>query len=151
MKTFFFNFGFAALTKESKESQSKMGQASSKVASKRESRREFIYRTGVWMGIKTLEVEALQKSSTDTRKEIDKIRKQFLCQSILLKEAFDEQLRQQKNETEAVKREVVELKQRLKQLEFVFAATALFTETAVAQNPPGDIGVKTEVGITHYV
>jgi len=45
-----------------------MGQSASKSALKRESRRELneskrelIYRAEVWMGIKTLEVEALQK------------------------------------------------------------------------------------------
>ena len=108
-----------------------MGQSASKSALKRESRRELneskrelIYRAEVWMGIKTLEVEALQKSTFDAQKDIDKIRRQFLCQSILLKEAFDDQLRQQKHETEALKRELAELKQRLQRLEFVFASSA---------------------------
>jgi hypothetical protein len=108
-----------------------MGQSASKGASKRQSRkelneskRELIYRAEVWMGIKTLEVEALQKSTSDAQKDIDKIRRQFLCQSILLKEAFDDQLRCQKHETEAVKRELAELKQRLQRLEFVFASSA---------------------------
>ena len=121
-------------SKESRESKSRsqMGQSASKSASKRQSRkelneskRELIYRAEVWMGIKTLEVEALQKSTFDAQKDIDKIRRQFLCQSILLKEAFDDQLRQQKHETEAVKRELAELKQRLQRLEFVFASSAL--------------------------
>jgi len=108
-----------------------MGQSASKSALKRESRRELneskrelIYRAEVWMGIKTLEVEALQKSTFDAQKDIDKIRRQFLCQSILLKEAFDDQLRQQKHETEALKRELAELKQRMQRLEFVFASSA---------------------------
>jgi predicted nucleic acid-binding Zn-ribbon protein len=111
-----------------------MGQSASKSALKRESRRELneskrelIYRAEVWMGIKTLEVEALQKSTFDAQKDIDKIRRQFLCQSILLKEAFDDQLRQQKHETEAVKRELAELKQRMQRLEFVFASSAALT------------------------
>jgi len=109
-----------------------MGQSASKSALKRESRRELneskrelIYRAEVWMGIKTLEVEALQKSTFDAQKDIDKIRRQFLCQSILLKEAFDDQLRQQKHETEALKRELAEFKQRMQRLEFVFASSAL--------------------------
>ena len=108
-----------------------MGQSASKSALKRESRRELneskrelIYRAEVWMGIKTLEVEVLQKSTLDAQKDIDKIRRQFLCQSILLKEAFDDQLRQQKHETEAVKRELAEFKQRMQRLEFVFASSA---------------------------
>lgn len=109
-----------------------MGQSASKSALKRESKRELneskrelIYRAEVWMGIKTLEVEALQKSTFDAQKDIDKIRRQFLCQSILLKEAFDDQLRQQKHETEALKRELAEFKQRMQRLEFVFASSTL--------------------------
>ena len=128
MKNFFIYFYFAVLPRN-RESQ--MGQSASKGASKRQSRkelneskRELIYRAEVWMGIKTLEVEALQKSTSDAQKDIDKIRRQFLCQSILLKEAFDDQLRCQKHETEAVKRELAELKQRLQRLEFVFASSA---------------------------
>jgi hypothetical protein len=118
-----------------------MGQSASKSASKsgskrqRESselRRELIYRAEVWMGIKTLEVEVLQKSTFDAQKDIDKIRRQFLCQSILLKEAFDDQLRQQKHETEALKRELAELKQRLQRLEFVFVSSALAPQPSSA-------------------
>jgi len=83
----------------------------------------------------------------DAQKDIDKIRRQFLCQSILLKEAFDDQLRQQKHETEAVKRELVELKQRLQRLEFVLASSA-----ALAQ-PSSATAVTTVVAdnIEHFV
>ena len=116
-----------------------MGQSASKSALKRESRRELneskrelIYRAEVWMGIKTLEVEVLQKSTFDAQKDIDKIRRQFLCQSILLKEAFDDQLRQQKHETQALKRELAELKQRLQRLEFVFVSSALVPQPSSA-------------------
>lgn len=119
-----------------------MGQSASKSASKRQSRkemneskRELIYRAEVWMGIKTLEVESLQKSTFDAQKDIDKIRRQFLCQSILLKEAFDDQLRQQKHETEALKRELAELKQRLQRLEFVFVSSALATPQPSSASP----------------
>lgn len=119
-----------------------MGQSASKSASKRQSRkemneskRELIYRAEVWMGIKTLEVESLQKSTFDAQKDIDKIRRQFLCQSILLKEAFDDQMRQQKHETEALKRELAELKQRLQRLEFVFVSSALATPQPSSASP----------------
>ena len=120
-----------------------MGQSASKSASKsgskrqsrrelNESKRELIYRAEVWMGIKTLEVEVLQKSTFDAQKDIDKIRRQFLCQSILLKEAFDDQMRLQKHETEALKRELAELKQRLQRLEFVFVSSALAPQPSSA-------------------
>ena len=107
-----------------------MGQSASKSASKRQSRkelneskRELIYRAEVWMGIKTLEVEALQKSTFDAQKDIDKMRKQFLCQSTLLKEIIDDMLKLQNNENE-------ELKQRIQKLETAFAASA----SALAQS-----------------
>lgn len=120
-----------------------MGQSASKSASKsgskrqsrkelNESKRELIYRAEVWMGIKTLEVEVLQKSTFDAQKDIDKIRRQFLCQSILLKEAFDDQLRKQKHETEALKRELAEFKQRMQRLEFVFVSSALAPQPSSA-------------------
>jgi predicted nucleic acid-binding Zn-ribbon protein len=132
-----------------------MGQSVSKSALKRESRRELneskrelIYRAEVWMGIKTLEVEALQKSTFDAQKDIDKIRRQFLCQSILLKEAFDDQLRQQKHETEAVKRELAELKQRMQRLEFVFASsTSTLAPQPLSASPVTTVADNTE----HFV
>ena len=105
---------------------------------------EQTYRTNIWIGIKTLEIEQLQNSATNTQKELDKIRKQFLCQSILLKEAFDGQLKQQINETNSVKKELDDLKQRLQQLEFVVAAESTTTSITVNVSPSSMMA-------THYV
>ena len=109
---------------------------------------EHTYRTNLWMGIKSLEIEQLQKSATETQKELDKIRKQFLCQSILLKEAFDGQLKQQINETISVKKELDDLKQRLQRLEFVVASTTLAesTTTSITVNVS-----PSSILATHYV
>jgi hypothetical protein len=104
---------------------------------------EQTYRTNIWIGIKNLEIEQLQKSATNTQKELDKIRKQFLCQSILLKEAFDGQLKQQINETNSVKKELDDLKQRLQRLEFVVAAEST-TSITVNVSPSSMMA-------THYV
>lgn len=61
-----------------------MGQSASKSALKRESKRELneskrelIYRAEVWMGIKTLEVEALQKSTFDAQKTLTRLEGSF--------------------------------------------------------------------------
>jgi hypothetical protein len=54
------------------------------------------YQLEIWKQIKDLEVAQLQENAMETEKEFDKIRKQFLCQSFLLRETFDDQLREQR-------------------------------------------------------
>ena len=103
-----------------KESQSQMGQCASKRASKRPEFNKSIKELSskkVWMMVKIEEFEALQKSALDSQKDIDKMRKQFLCQSTLLKEIIDDMLKLQNNENE-------ELKQRIQKLETAFPASA---------------------------
>ena len=100
-----------------------MGQCASKRASKRQhefnkSIKEVNSSKKVWMMVKIEEFEALQNSSSDSQKNIDKLRGQFLCQSTLLKEIIDDILKLQTNENK-------ELKQRLQQLETAFAASAI--------------------------
>jgi predicted nucleic acid-binding Zn-ribbon protein len=104
-----------------------MGQCASKRASKRPEFNKSIKELSskkVWMMVKIEEFEALQKSAFDSQKDIDKMRKQFLCQSTLLKEIIDDILKLQNNENE-------ELKQRIQKLETAFAASA----SALAQQP----------------
>ena len=103
-----------------------MGQCASKRASKRPEFNKSIKELSskkVWMMVKIEEFEALQKSALDSQKDIEKIRKQFLCQSTLLKEIIDDMLKLQNNENE-------ELKQRIQKLETAFAARA----SALAQS-----------------
>ena len=100
-----------------------MGQCASKRASKRQhefnkSIKEVNSSKKVWMMVKIEEFEALQNSSSDSQKNIDKLRGQFLCQSTLLKEIIDDILKLQTNENK-------ELKQRVQQLETAFAASAI--------------------------
>ena len=97
-----------------------MGQCASKRASKRPEFNKSIKELSskkVWMMVKIEEFEALQNSSSDSQKNIDKLRGQFLCQSTLLKEIIDDILKLQTNENK-------ELKQRIQQLETAFAASA---------------------------
>ena len=94
-----------------------MGQCASKRASKRHEFNKSIKELSskkVWMMVKIEEFEALQNSASESQKDIDKIRKQFLCQSTLLKEIIDDMLKLQNNENE-------ELKQRVQKLEIALA------------------------------
>ena len=98
-----------------------MGQCASKRASKRHEFNKSIKELSskkVWMMVKIEEFEALQNSASESQKDIDKIRKQFLCQSTLLKEIIDDMLKLQNNENE-------ELKQRVQKLEIALAASTL--------------------------
>ena len=124
-----------------------MGQCASKRASKRQ--HEFnksikeVSSKKVWMMVKIKEFEALQTSTSESQKDIDKMRKQFLCQSTLLKEIIDDMLKLQNNENEA-------LKLRVQQLETAFAASA----SALAQ--PSSISVVTTTvaavgNVEHFV
>ena len=109
-----------------KESQSQMGQCASKRASKRPEFNKSIKELSskkVWMMVKIEEFEALQNSASESQKDIDKMRKQFLCQSTLLKEIIDDILKLQNNENE-------ELKQRVQKLETAFPGSA----SALAQS-----------------
>ena len=54
------------------------------------------YRLDVWKHIKDLEVAQLQEKAMNVENEFDKIRKQFLCQSFLIRETFEDRLREQK-------------------------------------------------------
>jgi len=54
------------------------------------------YRLEIWKQIKDLEVAQLQEKAMSVEKEFDKIRKQFLCQSFLLRETFEDRLREQR-------------------------------------------------------
>ena len=54
------------------------------------------YRLDVWKHIKDLEVAQLQEKAMNVENEFDKIRKQFLCQSFLIRETFEDKLREQR-------------------------------------------------------
>ena len=103
-----------------------MGQCASKRASKRHELNKSIKELSskkVWMMVKIEEFEALQKSTSKSQQDIDKLRNQYLCQSTIIKEILEDILKIQKNENE-------ELKQRIQKLETAFAASA----SALAQS-----------------
>ena len=103
-----------------------MGKRASKRASKRRELNKSIKELSskkVWMMVKIEEFEALQKSTSKSQQDIDKLLNQYLCQSTIIKEILEDILKIQKNENE-------ELKQRIQKLETAFAASA----SALAQS-----------------
>ena len=68
----------------------------------------------VWMMVKIQEFEALQKLTSKSQQDIDKLRNQYLCQSTIIKEILEDILKIQKNENE-------ELKQRIQKLEIALS------------------------------
>ena len=99
------------------QSYKEMGQCASRRHQSSKSIKELSSKK-VWMMVRIEEFEALQNSASESQKDIDKMRKQFLCQSTLLKEIIDDILKLQNNENE-------ELKQRVQKLETAFAESAL--------------------------
>ena len=105
-----------------------MGQCASSRRQSSKSKKELNTCTKVWMDIKTQEVEALKQSTADAHKDIEKLRKQFLCQSTILKEIFDDLLRLQNKETEALKLRVQKLETASE------SASSTMAVTTVAEN-----------------
>ena len=97
-----------------------MGQCASKrhrKSSKFESKKEvnsYCSTNVVWMMVKIQEFEALQKLTSKSQQDIDKLRNQYLCQSTIIKEILEDILKIQKNENE-------ELKQRIQKLEIALS------------------------------
>jgi hypothetical protein len=71
------------------------------------------YPLEVWRQIKDSEINQLQKKTWDTEKEFEKMRKQFVCQSLLLKEIFEDTLKIQR---ERYDKEIAELKKEIAEL-----------------------------------
>lgn len=75
------------------------------------------YPLEVWKQIKDSEINQLQRKTWDTEKEFEKMRKQFVCQSLLLKEIFEDTLKIQRErydkEIDELKKEIAELKKEI--------------------------------------
>lgn len=67
----------------------------------------------VWKQFKDIEIARLQEKTKETEKECEKIRRQIACQSFLLKEIFEDQLKEQR---ETHNKEISELKNEISKL-----------------------------------
>lgn len=68
----------------------------------------------MWRQIKDVEISQLKEKTAETEKEFERMRKQFICQSFLLKETFEDKLREQREnhskEIDELRKEIAELK-----------------------------------------
>jgi phage shock protein A len=67
----------------------------------------------VWRQIKDAEINQLQGKISETEKELEKVKKQFVCQSFLLKEIFEDALKEQR---ETHDKEIAELRKEIAEL-----------------------------------
>ena len=71
------------------------------------------YPLEVWRQIKDVEISQLKEKTAETEKEFERMRKQFICQSFLLKETFEDKLREQR---ESHNKEIAELRKEIAEL-----------------------------------
>ena len=71
------------------------------------------YPLEVWRQIKDMEIARLQEASKKTEKECEIMRKQFVCQSFLIREIFEDKLREQR---EFYNKEIAEMKKEIAKL-----------------------------------
>jgi len=74
------------------------------------------YPLEVWRQIKDAEINQLQGKISETEKELEKVKKQFVCQSFLLKEIFEDALKEQRENREKQNKEIVELRKEIAEL-----------------------------------
>lgn len=106
-----------------------MGQAASRrhhyyMSSDVKRKKSKKYPLEIWRQIKDVEIVRLQEKAAETEKDFEKLKKQMLCQSFLLKEIFEDTLKQQREnhnkEIAELKKEIAELKKKnIKKVECV--------------------------------
>lgn len=71
----------------------------------------------IWRQIKDIEIYQLKEKTAETEKELERMRKKMLCQSFLLKEIFEDRLKEQREhhnkEITELKKEIAELKKEI--------------------------------------
>ena len=72
------------------------------------------YPLKIWKQVKDAEIIQLQGKTREAEREFEKIRKQIVCQSFLMKEIFEDRFREQREKHEKelaeLKKEIAELK-----------------------------------------
>ena len=74
------------------------------------------YPLEVWRQIKDAEINQLQGKTRETENELERVKKQFACQSFLLKEIFEDALREQRENREKHDKEIAELRREITEL-----------------------------------
>jgi len=74
------------------------------------------YPLEVWRQIKDIEIVRLQEKAAETEKEITNMKKKMACQSYLVKEIFEDILKQQREQKENHDKAVAELKKEIAEM-----------------------------------
>jgi len=84
--------------------------------SSKKSKQTKKYPLEVWKQIKDAEINQLQGKTRETENELEKVKKHFACQSFLLKEIFEDALREQRESREKYDKEIAELRREITEL-----------------------------------
>jgi predicted metal-dependent peptidase len=88
-----------------------MGQVVSHMSDvKRKRKKVKKYPLEIWRQIKDVEIVQLQEEAAETEQEFEKMKKKISCQSFLLKEIFEDRLKEQK---ENHNKEIAELRKEI--------------------------------------
>ena len=72
------------------------------------------YPLEIWRQIKDVEIVQLQEKTAETEKEFERVKKKIVCRSFLLKEIFEDRLKEQREkhnkEIAELRKEIAELK-----------------------------------------
>ena len=72
------------------------------------------YPLEIWRQIKDVEIVQLQEKAAETEQEFERVKKKMVCQSFLLKEIFEDRLKEQREkhdkEIAELRKEIAELK-----------------------------------------
>ena len=71
------------------------------------------YPLEIWRQIKDVEIVQLQEKTAETEKEFERVKKKMVCQSFLLKEIFEDRLKEQRENHD---KEIAELRKEITKL-----------------------------------
>ena len=78
------------------------------------------YPLEIWRQIKDVEIVQLQEKAAETEQEFERVKKKMVCQSFLLKEIFEDRLKEQREnhdkEIAELKKEIAELKKEFQKI-----------------------------------
>ena len=71
------------------------------------------YPLEIWRQIKDVEIVQLQEKTAETEKEFERVKKKIVCRSFLLKEIFEDRLKEQRENHD---KEIAELRKEITKL-----------------------------------
>lgn len=91
-----------------------MGQVVSHISdAKRKRKKVKKYPLEIWRQIKDVEIVQLQEKTAEVEQEFERVKKKIACQSFLLKEIFEDRLKEQREKHD---KEIAELRKEITKL-----------------------------------